>query len=92
MSAELKELLRSSILVAYWRGRDIDNEDGTFASTDTDVMIGLESAIQDFFNGMEADDLIETGRVGDYIDIAVNNHKSTELEQLRKVASTMRAL
>ncbi len=82
--SELKELLNRAIFVAYWRDRDIDTENGTFASTDTDEMIRLESAIQEFFGGMESNDLIGTGRVDHYIDIAIKNHESTELEQLRK--------
>lgn len=92
MSTELKELLNRAVLVAYWRDRDIDTEDGTFASTDTDEMIHLESAIQEFFGGMEANDLIGTGRADHYIDIAIKNHESTELEQLRKELTLHRKL
>lgn len=70
---KLKELINRAILVAAWRDGDVDTEDGTYATTDTDEMIHLESAIQDFFDGMEAYDLICTGRLGDYIDIVLDN-------------------
>lgn len=82
--SELKELLNRAIWVAYWRDRDIDTEDGTFASTDIGEMIHLESAIQEFFDGMEANNLIATGRVSDYIEAAIKKRESTRLERVTK--------
>jgi len=89
MNNKLKELLSRAIWVAYWRDRDIDTEDGTFASTDTDEMIHLESAIQDLFGGMEANDLVKTGCVVECIEAAIKNHESNELEQLRKESARL---
>ena len=64
---ELKELIERAILVAYWRDGDVDTEDGTFATTDTDQMIRLESAIQDLF-GLEANELEKSLNSNQIID------------------------
>lgn len=64
---ELKELIERAILVAYWRDGDVDTEDGTFATTDTDQMIRLESAIQDLF-GLEANELAKSLNSNQIID------------------------
>lgn len=68
---QLKELIERAILVAYWRDGDIDTEDGTFATTDTDQMIRLESAIQDLF-GLEANELAKSLNSGQIIDKKLN--------------------
>lgn len=69
---QLKELIESAILVAYWRNGDVDTEDGTYATTDTDEMISLESAIQDLF-GLEASELYKSLNSGQIIDKKLND-------------------
>ncbi len=64
---KLKELVKRAILVAYWRDGDVDTEDGTFATTSTDDMIHLESAIQDMFD-LEAHELYSLLRSGEFLD------------------------
>ncbi|AWB00232.1 hypothetical protein CU052_13415 [Vibrio harveyi] len=64
---KLKELVKRAILVAYWRDGDVDTEDGTFATTSTDDMIRLESAIQDMFD-LEAHELYSLLRSGEFLD------------------------
>lgn len=63
----LNELLTRAILVAFWRSGDVDTEDGTYATTETDEMIHLESAIQEFF-GMEAHELFNYLNAGSFIE------------------------
>ncbi|EGQ7810347.1 hypothetical protein I6Y99_004390 [Vibrio parahaemolyticus] len=66
-SKKLVELVAQAILIAFYRDGDVDTEDGTFATTDTDVMIRLESAIQDAF-GMEAKELCRQPYVNSIIE------------------------
>jgi hypothetical protein len=68
---QLKELIERAILVAYWRNGDVDTEDGTYATTDTDEMIRLESAIQELF-GLEAHELSKSLNSGQIIDKKLN--------------------
>ncbi|ENP0825576.1 hypothetical protein ACCI36_002728 [Vibrio parahaemolyticus] len=68
---QLKELIERAILVAYWRNGDVDTEDGTYATTDTDEMIRLESAIQELF-GLEANELSKSLNSGQIIDKKLN--------------------
>lgn len=65
---QLKQLIERAILVAYHRDGDVDTEDGTFATTDTDEMIRLESAIQDLF-GLEVRELVKS----DHSTTIINN-------------------
>lgn len=69
---QLKELIERAILVAYWRNGDVDTEDGTYATTDTDEMIRLESAIQELF-GLEAHELYKSLNSGQIIDKKLND-------------------
>ncbi|MGR5367001.1 hypothetical protein [Photobacterium damselae] len=69
---QLKELIERAILVAYWRNGDVDTEDGTYATTDTDEMIRLESAIQELF-GIEARELSKSINSGQIIDKKLND-------------------
>lgn len=55
---KLENLILRAVEVAHWRDGDIDTEDGTFATTETDSMIRLEEAIQDF-TGLEAAELMQ---------------------------------
>ncbi len=64
---KLKEIIERAILVAYWRDGDVDTEDGTYATTDTDEMIRLESAIQELF-GIEVEDLAKSLNASKIID------------------------
>lgn len=68
---ELKELIERAILVAYWRNGDVDTQDGTYATTETDEMIRLESAIQELF-GLEAHDLYKSLNAGQIIEKKLN--------------------
>ena len=68
---ELKELIERAILVAYWRNGDVDTEDGTFATTDTDEFIRLEQAIQELF-GLEAHEIKQSLNAGKIIDKKLN--------------------
>ncbi len=68
---QLKELIERAILVAYHRDGDIDTENGTYATTDTDEMIRLESAIQELF-GLEAHELSQSLNSGQIIDKKLN--------------------
>lgn len=80
----LKELINRAILVAHWRDSDVDTVDGSFATTDTDEMIRMESAIQEMFEGMEANDLICTGRVSDCIDSAIEKQVAQSISASTK--------
>lgn len=64
---QLKELIERAILVACCRSGDVDTEDGSHATTDTDEMIRLESAIQDLFD-LEANELNESLNAGRIIN------------------------
>ena len=75
----LNELIYHAIMVAHWRDGDVDTEDGTYATTDTDEMIRMESSIQGAFDGMEANDLVCTGRVGEYIQNAINQNLTGQI-------------
>lgn len=68
---QLKELIERAILVAYGRNGDVDTEDGTYATTDMDEMIRLESAIQELF-GLEAHELVKSLNSGKIIDKKLN--------------------
>ncbi len=46
----LKEVLLCAIQVNYERSFDVDTEDGTFATTGTDAILSLETALEDMFN------------------------------------------
>lgn len=46
----LKEIIKKSLVVIEYRHGDVDTEDGTFATTDTDAIIGLEMALSEAFN------------------------------------------
>jgi hypothetical protein len=50
MNEKIKEVLKQAVLVCEYRGGDIDTEDGSFATTDTDSMIRLEAALCDALN------------------------------------------
>ncbi|EOW9224826.1 hypothetical protein ACN26P_003358 [Vibrio cholerae] len=56
---KLQDLIERAILVAYFRDGDVDTNDGTYATTDTDQMIHLESAIQSLF-GLESSEMFKT--------------------------------
>lgn len=45
MEDKYKAVINAAIVVARNRNGDIDTEDGTFATTETDAMICLEEAI-----------------------------------------------
>ena len=47
---ELKELLEQAVWVCFNRAGDVDTEDGSFATTDTDSIIRLEAAICEYFD------------------------------------------
>lgn len=68
---KLKEIIERAILVAYCRDGDVDTEDGTYATTDTDEMIRLEAAIQELFD-VEAKDLVEHINSSNIIDKILN--------------------
>lgn len=54
--SELNELLEQAVFVCWNRDGDIDTEDGTLATTDTDSIIRLEAAICKYFD-LDADSL-----------------------------------
>ena len=47
---KLKELLEQAVFVCWNRSGDVDTEDGSFATIDTDSMIRLETAICEYFD------------------------------------------
>ncbi|EOX3117593.1 hypothetical protein ACPFMY_000432 [Vibrio cholerae] len=74
---KLKELIERAILVASERNGDVDTEDGTFATTETDAMIHLESAIQELF-GLEAHELNQTLNAEHIIEKKLNELMSDQ--------------
>ena len=46
----LKEIIRKALVVIEYRHGDVDTEDGSFATTDTDAIIGLEISLAESFN------------------------------------------
>lgn len=46
---DLKELLEQAVMVVAYRDNDIDNEDGSFATTDIDCILKLEESIVKYF-------------------------------------------
>ncbi|WP_394166012.1 hypothetical protein [Photobacterium piscicola] len=58
--------------MAYWRNGDVDNEDGTYATTGVDEMIRLESAIQELF-GLEAREIYQSLNADQIIDKKLND-------------------
>lgn len=67
MDEKLKEVLRQAVLIVEYRSGDTSNEDGSFATTDLDTIIRLESAICDAFR-TECDDAIMF-EIGPMIDV-----------------------
>jgi hypothetical protein len=53
---KLKEVLTKAVMVIEYRAGDVSTEDGTYATTDTDEIIRLESALCDAL-GTEFDDI-----------------------------------
>lgn len=60
------EVLRHAIMVVAYRNGDVDTEDGSYATTDTDSIIRLESALCEAL-GTEYDD-IELGEAINLLD------------------------
>ena len=48
--SDLKEIIKKALAVIEYRHGDVDTEDGTFATTDTDAIIGLEMSLAELFN------------------------------------------
>lgn len=74
---KLIEVLEKAILVAGHRDGDVDTTDGTFATTDLNEMIHLESAIHEEF-GVEARDLIKDKGFGDLIKSILLSDNATD--------------
>ena len=74
---KLIEVLEKAILVAGYRDGDIDTTDGTFATTDLDEMIHLESAIHEAL-GVEAKDLVKDKNFGDLIKSSLLRDNATD--------------
>lgn len=64
---KLIDLLERAVLVAKSRDGDIDTEDGTFATVDTDHLINLESEIQEFF-GLEPHEFVKCANPRRFIE------------------------
>lgn len=81
--SDLNKLILKAITVAAERTGDVDTEDGTYATTDVDEMIRLESSIESVFE-MESYDLIRTGSVDARIQIAINNQLASQISNNTK--------
>jgi hypothetical protein len=64
MDEKYKQILRRAVVIAYFRGGDMSTEDGSFAVTDLDSMINLQSEIQEAF-GIESNEYGEILRMID---------------------------
>ena len=64
MDEKYKQILRRAAVIAYFREGDMSTEDGSFAVTDLDSMINLQSEIQEAF-GVESNEYGEILRMID---------------------------
>lgn len=80
----IKEILKKAMVVIEYRNGDIDTEDGTFATTETDAIIGLEMSLADAFNdnGDDATFLECWANIEKYCDkLAQLQSRMSELEK-----------
>ncbi|ELP5899836.1 hypothetical protein QTV49_001737 [Vibrio vulnificus] len=80
---KLIEVFERAILVAGYRDSDVDTTDGTFATTDLNEMINLESAIHETLD-IEAKDLIKVKDIGTLIKSKLINYNAADESQVVK--------
>lgn len=82
----LKTILQFAAQVVLFRGGDINTEDGTYATTECDGIINLESSIADYFK-LGSDDVTSdnfndlTLKIDSLPDIEQLQQRNTELEK-----------